>query len=147
MSASCNDRILSVKRSRVYITLLLSLFMFQSFWNVAAAFCVHDAEPKSIAVLSHFGHHSTGSCESRAATVHPKNTVQVQTAFDLATFQQDDHSDHLPSFAHIMLIEAQQLAVSPVFIPKLVQVQFNWQNLYQSPYLFPSNPPPVLAPL
>ena len=136
-----------VKRSRFFITLLLSLFMFQSFWNVAAAFCVHEEQPKNVMVMSHFGHHTTASCDSQAATVHPKNTNQVQTAFDLAAFQQDDHSDHLPSFAHIMLTEAQPAAVSPVFIPKLVQVQFNWQNLYQSPHLFPSNPPPVLAPL
>ena len=136
-----------VKRSRFFITLLLSLFMFQSFWNVAAAFCVHEEQPKNVTMMSHFGHHTSVSCNSEAAAVHPKNTDQVQTAFDLAAFQQDDHSDHLPSFAHIMLTEAQPAAVSPVFIPHLVQVQFNWQNLYQSPHLFPSNPPPVLAPL
>ncbi|QDK99424.1 cation transporter [Acinetobacter tandoii] len=136
-----------MKRSRFFIALLLSLFMFQSFWNVAAAFCVHEEQPKRVTAMSHFGHHTSVSCESQAAAVHPKNTDQVQTAFDLAAFQQDDHSDHLPSFAQIMLTEAQPAAVSPVFTPKLVQVQFNWQNLYQSPHLFPSNPPPVLAPL
>jgi hypothetical protein len=136
-----------VKRSGFLITLLLSLFMFQSFWNVAAAFCVHEAEPKSLTRMAHFGHHTTVSCESQAHGVEQNTTTQVQTTFDFSAFAQDDHSDHLPSFAHIMLTEAQQLAVSPIFIPILTQVQFNWQNLYQSPHLFPANPPPVLTPL
>jgi hypothetical protein len=136
-----------VKRSGFLITLLLSLFMFQSFWNVAAAFCVHEAEPKSLTQMAHFGHHTTVSCESQAHGVEQNTTVQVQTTFDFAAFAQDDHSDHLPSFAHIMLTEALQSAVSPIFIPVLTQVQFNWQNLYQSPHLFPANPPPVLTPL
>ena len=136
----------AVKRSRLFVTLLFSLFMFQSLWNVAAAFCVHE-EPKSVSSLPHFGHHATVSCESMAHGMSPKSTTQEPSSFDLATFAQDDHSDHLPSFAHMMLTEAQQSALSPVFIPQLVQVQFNWQNLYQSPHLFPANPPPVLTPL
>jgi hypothetical protein len=135
-----------VKRSHVFITLLLSLFMFQSLWNVAAAFCVHE-EPKRVSTMSHFGHHVTASCESNAHGMVKKSTTQHISSFDLAAFAQDDHSDHLPSFAHVMLTEAQQSALSPVFIPQLVQAQFNWQNLYQSPHLFPANPPPVLTPL
>lgn len=135
-----------VKRSHVFITLLLSLFMFQSLWNVAAAFCVHE-ESKSVRVMPHFGHHVTASCESKSHGMAKKSTTQPTSSFDLADFTQDDHSDHLPSFAHIMLTEAQHSALSPVFIPKLVQVQFNWQNLYQSPHLFLTTPPPVLTPL
>jgi hypothetical protein len=136
----------AVKRSRLFVTVLFSLFMFQSLWNVAAAFCVHE-EPKRVSTMPHFGHHATASCESIAHGVLQKSTTQDTSSFDLAAFAQDDHSDHLPSFAHVILTEAQQSALSPVFIPQLVQVQFNWQNLYQSPHLFLANPPPVLTPL
>ena len=118
--------------------------MFQSLWNVAAAFCVHEKQ-QSVQTQSHFGHHATASCESkRQETTQNKS---AQASFDFSAFAQDDHSDHLPSFAQMLLTAAQQSAESPVFIPILTRIQFNWQNLYQSPDLFSSNPPPVLTPL
>ena len=120
--------------------------MFQSFWNVAAAFCVHEKQ-QSVQTQSHFGHHATASCESKRQETAQNQSVQAPTSFDFSAFAQDDHSDHLPSFAQMMLTEVQQSAESPIFIPTLTQAQFNWQNLYQSPDLFSSNPPPVLTPL
>ncbi|MEG2695835.1 MAG: cation transporter, partial [Acinetobacter sp.] len=29
-------------RSTTWISVLVALFMFQSLWNVAAAFCIHE---------------------------------------------------------------------------------------------------------
>lgn len=53
-------------RSAVWITFLVALFTFQSIWNVAAAFCVHESvssthnENQTNQVSTkHFGHHDT----------------------------------------------------------------------------------------
>ena len=134
-----------VKRSHVFITLLLSLFMFQSLWNVAAAFCVHE-ESKSVSVMPHFGHHVTASCESKSHGMAKKSTTQPTSSFDLADFTQDDHSDHLPSFSPVMAaVQAHTLA--PHQTSMQVLRHYDWHNLYQSPDLFTANPPPVFAPL
>lgn len=52
----------SIMRSSTWITMLIALFMFQSVWNVAAAFCVHEKLGQNNQPSMHFGHHE--------ATVH-----------------------------------------------------------------------------
>ena len=63
-----------MQRSAVFMTLLLSLFMFQSFWNVAAAFCAHE-QPSEYSTLTHFGHHVPETLD-----VSVKHSVAVDQA-------------------------------------------------------------------
>lgn len=58
-----NFSIVMMMRSTTWITVLVGLFMFQSFWNVAAAFCVHEQQPQSQQSY-HFGHHQNTLCAS-----------------------------------------------------------------------------------
>lgn len=78
---------------------MLSLFIFQSLWNVAAAFCVHETLSTHSTTLPHFGHHGAVRCEQNQTTKHNHvSAVQEKTPLS-SVFATDDHRDHLPSFA------------------------------------------------
>lgn len=138
-----------MKRSGIFITVILSLFMFQSLWNVAAAFCGHEnlKIPPIQNVQSHFGHHVALHCENDAS--HNKTAVYVdsQLSTDFLNNFQDDHRDHLPSFAHFIVADVQQQADQPKLMAYFDSTFIDWENLYQSPHLFLQNPPPISAPL
>ena len=140
----------NVQRSAVFMTLLLSLFMFQSFWNVAAAFCAHENLALNATSSGHFGHHVALDCEQNQIVYqhqHAHAPLQFEQAQPAVVVDGDDHSDHLPSFAHFIMVDEQQSAQQPLFTAHLIQPQFDWHNLYQSPHLYVANPPPVLTPL
>ena len=134
-----------MKRS-VLIAMLLSLFMFQSLWNVAAAFCAHEtASSSSTSMVYHFGHHVDALQHDSA----PKNTIHNQLKSDsvkqASVFM--DHHDHLPSCLHIVVVDIEQYAQEPSRSGYLTQSAYDWANSYQSPHLIGFNPPPVLTPL
>ncbi|MHA3055560.1 cation transporter [Acinetobacter sp. ANC 4633] len=128
-----------MKRCSVFITILLTLFMFQSVWNVAAAFCTHENQPAiQKSSSAHFGHHQLSS-EHVAQHSNVANTVG-----DPPDVQ--DHSDHLPSFSPgVVFVQVQTL--TPQYASMQVLRHYDWNNLYQSPDVFLPNPPPVFAPL
>ena len=117
--------------------------MFQSFWNVAAAFCAHE-QPSEYSTLTHFGHHVPETLD-----VSVKHSVAVdQDASDLPMpLSLQDHHDHLPSCFHVVVIEAQQQLLQPIPQIQQLQPQYHWFNSYQSPDLTGHHPPPVLTPL
>lgn len=121
-------------RSISWITLLVSLFIFQSLWNVAAAFCLHEDISSLSVQTSHFGHHQTKLC---AKTTH-QNTSTVLLA--------EDHQDHLPSMTYIIL-QKEKILVDPLHLEIKETHQFNWQNHYQPPDLSQHRPPPEYTPL
>jgi hypothetical protein len=55
------------------MSVLFSLLIFQSLWNVAAAFCVHKNQEKA---LQHFGHHAD---LNDVATVHHDSKLHKVT--------------------------------------------------------------------
>ena len=142
-----------MKRSGIFITVLLSLFMFQSLWNVAAAFCDHESTVISIQSQNspHFGHHVALHCEQdqkQHQHVATENSAeQYFAANDFLNHLDDDHSDHLPSFASFMIVDAQQKTAQPKLIAYPESSFIDWKNLYQSPHLSLKNPPPVYSPL
>ena len=144
----------SVKRFGLLMSMVLSLFMFQSLWNVAAAFCTHEVLPNKPASLTsawHFGHHVAFSCpqDQHIDAVNPQHSVAAHDSLS-STFNsniQDDHSDHLPSFAHFIIADVQQKTEPPRWSAYIAVQLIDWKNLYQSPYLSLKNPPPVPSPL
>ena len=136
-----------MKQPSLFIALMLSLFIFQSLWNVAAAFCVHERLDANSTVLAHFGHHGALPCEQNKTAQHSHVPALQEKNQLLSVLSADDHRDHLPSFAHFMLIDVQQSANQTLFSAYLPRIEFDWRNLYQSPHLYQSNPPPVFAPL
>lgn len=134
-----------------FITLLLFLFMFQSVWNVAAAFCGHEAQMKSSSavLLQHFGHHMTMNCHERNQTgLKENNKITGYSAIsNLSENLKNDHRDHLPSFAYFIVDEVQQHTQDVVFSNALSSSFIDWINFYQSPDLYLNHPPPVLTPL
>lgn len=139
----------ALKRSGVFITVLLSLFMFQSLWNVAAAFCVHEKLNRSDIqnIQPHFGHHLASHAENQA--IHSKTASHSDRSFssDFLNNIQDDHSDHLPSFAQFMVVDVPLDTQLPTFTVYSATQYTDWNNLYQSPHLYLPNPPPVPTPL
>ena len=117
--------------------------MFQSLWNVAAAFCGHETVSQSKG-QHHFGHHvvDTSSC----ATPH-QQTAEHTASNGSVPVSLQDHHDHLPSCFHVVVTEAQQLLDTPVLRVQQSEQQYYWSNFYQSPHLSGLNPPPVLTPL
>ena len=117
--------------------------MFQSLWNVAAAFCGHETVSQSKG-LHHFGHHvvDTSSC----TTPHQHTTDHTASNGSVPVSLQDHH-DHLPSCFHVVVIEAQQQLLQPILQNQQLQPQYHWFNAYQSPDLTGHHPPPVLTPL
>lgn len=156
-----------MKRSGIFITILLSLFMFQSLWNVAAAFCDHESTMNKNKVniqrivVGHFGHHVAVNCAqdqkqhanqmpifdghgSKSVVHDDQNNNKLN---DFLSHLDDDHSDHLPSFAHFMVADIQQSTEYPPFTAYPFSTFSDWKNLYQSPHLFLNNPPPIYSPL
>lgn len=82
---------------------MLSLFIFQSLWNVAAAFCVHETLSTHSTTLPHFGHHGAVRCEQNQTTTHTQMQALQEKMQLSSVFATDDHRDHLPSFAHFYL--------------------------------------------
>ena len=140
----------SVKRFGLLMSMVLSLFMFQSLWNVAAAFCTHEVlphNPPSLTSAWHFGHHIAFSCQQNQQTdaVNPQHSVAAHDSISsiFNSNMQDDHSDHLPSFAHFIIVDVQQKTEPPHGSAHMSVQLIDWKNLYQSPYLSLKNPPPV----
>ncbi|MCU4337034.1 cation efflux protein, CzcI-like [Acinetobacter dispersus] len=132
-----------MQRSTIFVTVLLSLFMFQSFWNVAAAYCAHETSGE-YSTSNHFGHHIPENVQ-----VSEKYSKLVdQYASDLPMpLSLQDHHDHLPSCFHVVVTEAQQQLNEPILRTHEAQPKYYWSNSYQSPHLSELNPPPVLTPL
>ncbi|WP_111857997.1 cation efflux protein, CzcI-like [Acinetobacter sp. CFCC 10889] len=131
-----------LKRSS-WITLLFALLIFQSLWNVAAAFCVHEDIQPSRVNIPHFGHHQmTQACQNELKTPH--HHVQVDYDF---SFLEDDHQDHLPSFNAMILVDEQDRFIFKSSQSITSLHFFPWYNFYQSPDLTQNNPPPIFAPL
>lgn len=126
-----------MKQRSILMTVMMSLFMFQSLWNVAAAFCQHES---SVNHGTHFGHHqSLTSCADEHQT-------EIHTASDTAKNLQDHH-DHLPSLSHILIIEIQKELIQPQQFNLSPEPLYVWLNLYQSPDLTAITPPPLAIPL
>ena len=117
--------------------------MFQSIWNVAAAFCQHEENLSAsgiiIAPQHHFGHHQTISCE----TSHQDDSKQQSSnsSTQANTFS-CDHQNHLPSFMHLILVNVQQSVETLQSFYALESPHYHWLNAYQSPDLYRLNPPP-----
>lgn len=123
--------------------LLFALLTFQSLWNVAAAFCVHEETTFSQSSTQHFGHHQmTKSCQSDFKI----SQIQTHSSSDFS-FLEDDHQDHLPSFNAMILVDEQD---NFIFSSRQIIALVNalpWYSFYQSPDLALNTPPPILAPL
>ncbi|MFC6053412.1 cation efflux protein, CzcI-like [Acinetobacter portensis] len=132
-----------MKRSRIFITVLLSLFMFQSIWNVAAAFCVHESDVNRV-TTSHFGHHSNKSSHEQHQSDNQKTSKFIQY---LEQVENDDHSDHLPSLAHAFLVEHSSEINWNVSTYYIEDKFLDWSSLYQSPHLYLPKLPPIYTPL
>ncbi|MEB6479877.1 cation transporter [Acinetobacter vivianii] len=125
------------------MTLLLSLFMFQGFWNVAAAFCAHENSGQ-YSELNHFGHHALE--KNHGSATHSSSIVQ-DDANVASSLNLQDHHDHLPSCFHVVVTEALQQLDEPILRMHQAEQKYYWSNSYQSPHLSGLNPPPVLTPL
>jgi hypothetical protein len=140
-------------RSTTWITVLVGLFMFQSLWNVAAAFCVHE-EQTQVQQSYHFGHHQNTLCLSSSNESHPQHSSHQASEPANKQFKNtvndvkigEDHQDHLPSMTHLIVQNQQSIHLVPhqaiEYSPK-----FDWKNLYQAPDLLQQTPPPVFSPL
>ncbi|WP_218660539.1 cation efflux protein, CzcI-like [Acinetobacter pittii] len=128
-------------RSTVFMSVLFSLLIFQSLWNVAAAFCVHKNQEMA---LQHFGHHADLNVYQSSDHMQTEHVGIVENS-DNAPLSWQDHHDHLPSCFHVVMTENAQQAQEPfVRVHELSQIYY-WSNSYQSPYLGSLNPPPVLT--
>lgn len=138
-------------RSTTWISVLVALFMFQSLWNVAAAFCVHEEQKAQVVTQQgfHFGHHQTTLCVSDDKA-HQQISVDdhTQTANDQFELGEDhqDHQDHLPSMAHLIIPKEKNYQL-PLALELRERPQFFWHNAYQAPDLLGQHPPPELSPL
>ena len=123
--------------------------MFQSLWNVAAAFCGHEnlKTTQIQNVQTHFGHHVALHCESDVSHKKISSYTESTLSTDFLNNFQDDHRDHLPSFAHFIVADVQQQTDQPRSATYFESTLIDWENLYQSPHLFRQNPPPISAPL
>jgi len=132
-------------RSVTWITVLVSLFMFQSLWNVAAAFCIHE-ESAQIRQSQHFGHHQNILCVShQVQPVSHDDTQQFKkTGNDLQLGE--DHHDHLPSMSHL-IVQNEKIGLLSLPSGDKAIPQFYWNNSYQPPDLFQQSPPPEFSPL
>ena len=126
-----------------FISVLFSLLVFQSLWNIAAAFCVHENVTISLSngyssSANHFGHHQ------QSKTCIDDAHLPISDPFSFAV---DDHHDHLPSFTQLILNEAHEAYFYPITTDVIRQFKIDWSNLYQSPDLVLNSPPPMLSPL
>ncbi|MCU4577782.1 cation transporter [Acinetobacter courvalinii] len=132
-----------MQRPLIFMTLLLSLFMFQGFWNVAAAFCAHEKSGQ-YSELKHFGHHAPE--KRHVSATHSASAVEADTDV-AASLNLQDHHDHLPSCSYVMVMQTQQQWHGPVVRIHEIEHHYDWSNAYQSPHLSGLNPPPILTSL
>lgn len=135
-------------RSTTWITVLVGLFMFQSFWNVAAAFCVHEEISSHTQQSFHFGHHQNDLCLDNNAQHDHVNHLKTDSDKKQNTKFQigEDHQDHLPSMIH-WLVQKERTYPTLSLIEVKEVPQFYWYNNYQAPDLSLPSPPPELSPL
>jgi hypothetical protein len=125
------------------VSILFSLLIFQSLWNVAAAFCMHENQEKA---LHHFGHHTALNVYQASPHAHSEQSDKVKTSHK-APLNLQDHHDHLSTCFHVVMTEVAKQAETPVVhVQELSQI-YHWSNSYQSPHLTALKPPPVLTPL
>lgn len=127
-----------VKRSGLFMTVLLSLFIFQGIWNIAAAFCLHE-NSVTLPSTPHFGHHVL--TEQHKKSQHTQHPSMMQLEQYLG--QMDQHSDHL-AMVNYLHVASPEHALDQAQVFKLMQQVF-WHpdDLYQSPDLNLLIPPPV----
>ncbi|UGQ30151.1 cation efflux protein, CzcI-like [Acinetobacter calcoaceticus] len=130
-------------RSTVFMSVLFSLLIFQSLWNVAAAFCVHENQEK---VLQHFGHHADLNVYQTLNQTDIEQADDVKNAYE-SPLSLQDHHDHLPSCFHVVMTENANQAQEPIVHVHELSQTYYWSNFYQSPHLGALNPPPILTPL
>lgn len=134
-----------VQRSAVFMSVLLSLFTFQSLWNVAAAFCAHENQATmTTASVHHFGHHIASDAHGHEALSNHKSASSHDKRMPSSL---QDHHDHLPSCFHVVVNDVQQQAADPVLQVHELLRNYHWSNSYQSPDLSTIKPPPVFTPL
>lgn len=124
--------------------------MFQSFWNVAAAFCAHERGIKNTGVEFHFGHHLASAMDQHPHLLSQLKDDRHQNASDISMYLPPvfmDHHDHLPVCLHIICADIQQHAQEPIRIGHLTESVYDWTNSYRSPHLSGLNPPPLFTPL
>ena len=102
--------------------------------NVAGT-AQYSAKPFSV---SHFGHHQPAKACIDGIKAH---------AEDVLAFAEDDHGDHLPSYAQLILNEADESYLQPMAAEVILEFKIDWSNFYQSPDLGLNSPPPILSPL
>ncbi|ATZ66116.1 MULTISPECIES: cation efflux protein, CzcI-like [Acinetobacter] len=134
----------TLRRSSIFITVLLSLFIFQSLWNVAAAYCGHESTTQQTVSVGHFGHHVPENIDVTEISVLKVNQDSSDLPMPLSL---QDHHDHLPSCFHVVVTEAQQQLDHLVLSDHETKQKYYWSNSYQSPHLSGLNPPPLLTPL
>ncbi|WP_416224670.1 cation efflux protein, CzcI-like [Acinetobacter haemolyticus] len=117
--------------------------MFQSIWNVAAAYCGHESATQQTVLVNHFGHHAL----ENSSKEQQSSLAAVQEADASGLLNVQDHHDHLPTCFHAIIIQEQQQLKQPILRIHELEQKYNWSNHYQSPYLISLNPPPVFAPL
>lgn len=150
MAPNLAPELRDVKRFSIFIAILMTLFMFQSIWNVAAAFCGHeDRLELNQPQLNHFGHHQSELCpQDQSAAEHSHLfATDCQPADQASDGFIDDHHDHLPSFSHFIVVDAFQSQSRASAVAYVDVSQILWENLYQSPHLNLPHPPPELFPL
>ena len=147
-----------LKQRASLFVLLIGLFMFQSIWNVAAAFCLHENETQNVAEVAHFGHHQTqGACHSSTLSESSLLLKDLSTTQDHLTEANaldansqinfdDNHHDHVPSMSLLVLVNKQDIPLS-LGNYHVALSNFSWLNLYQSPHIIALSPPPQIAPL
>lgn len=132
-----------LNRKSAFITFVLSLLLFQSFWNIAAAFCVHEHTSQASSVR-HFGHHQATIChQDDNQNLAYKNSLNKQFNSMLG----DDHHDHLPSYSSVILPIVNQELDQPIYVENKIRPQVEWKNSYKSLYLSSLSPPPEFSPL
>lgn len=131
-------------RSSTWISILVGLFIFQSFWNVAAAFCVHENNTNAVQNY-HFGHHQNNLCIS-GNLQHQTSNLSSDHQISHSDATQDDHQDHLPSMTHVIL-QQQKIMIQQNHLFASDDPIFYWKNNYQPPDLLSASPPPELSPL
>ncbi|MDU5496179.1 MAG: cation transporter [Acinetobacter baumannii] len=123
------------------MSVLFSLLIFQSLWNVAAAFCVHKNQEKA---LQHFGHHADLNVYQSSDHMQTEHVGIVENS-ENAPLSWQDHHDHLPSCFHVVIVEAQEKIVSPLIQSSESKQQYYWSNSYKSPHISKQDPPPILT--
>lgn len=136
---------MTMMRSITWITVLVGLFMFQSLWNVAAAFCIHE-EPVQAQQNYHFGHHQNTLCAGEPPLNHNSEPSEQLKNINNDLNIGEDHQDHLPSMTHLY-VQNERVVIAHLSTDLKVIPQFYWANGYQPPDLFPQSPPPLFSSL